>query len=155
MARDCATRYVALRLPSPARPGAPAVAYEIPRAVPLVPTPVASKGRLFCWTDDGVVSCLRLANGELLWRERVGGAYYSSPICVDNRLYCIAKNGEVVVLAAADKFHVLARVPLGEPSFATAAVAGGVMYLRTRSHLFSLGGAGKAGSPSASGGRGG
>ncbi len=60
-------------------------------------------------------------------------------------MYCIAKNGEVVVLAAADKFELLARVPLGEPSFATAAVAGGVMYLRTRSHLFSLGGAGKNG----------
>ena len=74
----------------------------------------------------------------------MGGAFYGSPVCVDNRLYCIAKNGEVVVLAAADKFEVLARVPLGEPSFATPAVAGGVMYLRTRSHLFSLGGAGKA-----------
>jgi outer membrane protein assembly factor BamB len=150
-----ATRYVALRLTSPTHPGAPAVAYEIPRAVPLVPTPVASNGRLFCWTDDGIVSCLGLANGELIWRQRVGGAYYSSPICVNNRLYCIAKNGEVVVLAAADKFQVLARVPLGEPSFATAAVAGGVMYLRTRSHLFSLGGAGKADSPTARRGRGG
>ena len=78
--------------------------------------------------------------GELLWRERVGGAFYSSPVWVGHRLYCIAKNGEVVVVAAADKFEVLARVPLGEPSFATAAVAGGAMYLRTCGHLFSLGG---------------
>ena len=40
------------------------------------------------------------------------------------------------MLAAADRFEVLARVPLGEPSSATPAVAGGVMYLRTRSHRF-------------------
>ncbi len=36
--------------------------------------------------------------------------------------------------------EVLARVPLGEPSYATPAVSDGIMYLRTRSHLFSLGG---------------
>ena len=38
------------------------------------------------------------------------------------------------------KFEVLGRVSLGEPSFATPAVADGVMYLRTSSHLFSWGG---------------
>ena len=40
----------------------------------------------------------------------------------------------------ADKVEILARVALGQPSFATPAVSGGVMYLRTRSQLFSLGG---------------
>ena len=43
-------------------------------------------------------------------------------------------------VTAGDKFEVLHRIPLGEPSYATPAVAGGVMYLRTSSHLFSLGG---------------
>jgi len=76
----------------------------------------------------------------VVWRERVGGAYYGSPVWVHGHLYCIAKNGEVVVLAAADTFEVVARVPLGEASYATPAVAGGAMYLRTRSQLFSLGG---------------
>ena len=108
------TRYVAVRLAPLAKGQQPAVAYELTHTVPLVPTPLASNGRLFLWTDDGIVSCLRLANGEVIWQKRVGGAYYSSPVCVDNRLYCIAKNGEVVVLAAADKFELLARVPLGE-----------------------------------------
>ncbi len=134
------TRYVALRPSVREQDGKPAVAYEVKKAISLVPTPLVKDGRLFFWTDDGVVSCLRVANGELVWCERVGGAFYSSPVWVHDRLYCIAKSGEVVVLAAADQFKVLARVPLGEQSFATPAVAGGVMYLRTRSHLFSLGG---------------
>jgi outer membrane protein assembly factor BamB len=75
-----------------------------------------------------------------MWRERVGGSFYGSPVCVNDRLYCIARNGDVVVVAASDEFELLARVPLGEPSHATPAVSGGVMYLRTESHLFSLGG---------------
>ena len=52
----------------------------------------------------------------------------------------LSKLTPVVVLAAADTFELLSRVPLGELSYATPAVAGGVMYLRTQSQLFSLGG---------------
>jgi len=81
-----------------------------------------------------------VADGELVWRDRVEGSFYGSPVWVDHKLYCIARNGEVVVLSDGDKFEILARVPLGEPSYATPAVSGGVMYLRTRSQLFSLGG---------------
>jgi len=44
------------------------------------------------------------------------------------------------VIAAGKKYGLLARVPLGEPSFATPAVAGGVMYFRTETRLLSLGG---------------
>jgi outer membrane protein assembly factor BamB len=132
---------VAAFRPGPQAQGADAPpVYEVTKAVPLVPTPLVKDGRLYLWNDFGIVTCLKVAGGEVVWNERVGGAYYGSPVWVDRRLYCIAKNGEVVVLAAADQFNVLARVPLGEPSFATPAVSGGVMYLRTRGQLFSLGG---------------
>ncbi|MFA6562533.1 MAG: PQQ-binding-like beta-propeller repeat protein [Verrucomicrobiia bacterium] len=129
---------------SAVRPGSreqpPKVAYEIKRSVPMVPTPLVKDDRLFLWSDNGFVSCLKAANGEVLWRERVKGEFYSSPVWVNGRLYCVAKNGDVVVLAAADKFELVSRVPLDELSYATPAVAGGVMYLRTQSQLFSLGG---------------
>jgi outer membrane protein assembly factor BamB len=118
----------------------PAIAYVATQSLPMVPTPLVKDGRLFLWSDGGVASCLRLPDGEVLWRERVGGNFYSSPVWVDGRLYNISKKGEVVVLAAADKFEVLSRVPLGETTLATPAVSGGVMYLRTSEHLFSLGG---------------
>jgi outer membrane protein assembly factor BamB len=138
-----ASRYVAVRPGVPEKGLPPALAYEVTKAIPLVPTPLVKDNRLFFWTDDGVASCLRLDTGEVLWRERVGGAYYASPVWVNHRLYGVARNGDVVVLAAGDKFEILARTSLGEPSYATPAVAGGVMYLRTRSQLFSLGGTGK------------
>jgi hypothetical protein len=106
----------------------------------MVPTPLVHDGRLFLWCDDGVVSCLRVATGETVWRERVEGEFYASPVWVASHLYNVSKQGEVVVLKAGDTFEVVHRMPLGEPSYATPAVAGGVMYLRTSAHLFSLGG---------------
>jgi len=134
------TLYVAVRPGSRDGKTAAAVAYEIGKPVPLIPTPIVKDGRLFLWGDDGQVACLKAATGEVVWRERVGGSFYGSPVWVDGRLYAIARNGDVAVVAAADKFELLARVPLGEPSYATPAVAGGVMYLRTATHLYSLGG---------------
>jgi outer membrane protein assembly factor BamB len=117
-----------------------AVAYEIQKPVPLVPTPIVKDGRLFFWYDDGMAACLKVATGEVLWRERAGGPTYGSPVWVDGRLYGVARNGEVLVLSASDRFELLARVALGEQCYTTPAVAGGVMYIRTLSHLYSLGG---------------
>ncbi|MFH1716766.1 MAG: PQQ-binding-like beta-propeller repeat protein [Planctomycetota bacterium] len=129
------------------RPGAsdksvqPTEAYKIedPSAT-YVPTAVAKDGLLFTFHDRGDVSCLRSATGEPLWREKPAGKFFGSPVCVDGRLYCITTDGDVVVIKAADTYELLAINPLGEKSHATPAVAGGRIYLRTYSHLVSIGG---------------
>ena len=127
------------------RPGNPAtdagaeIAYEVKGSLPYVCTPVAYGDLLFVWFDRGVVTCLHAPTGETVWRERIGGDYFGSPVRVAERLYCISREGEMVVLAASKEFKELARVDLEERSNSTPAVAGGVMYLRTASHLMSLG----------------
>ena len=73
-------------------------------------------------------------------RERVGGEFFGSPVRVADRIYCISRRGEMVVLAASDNYKLLGRISLEEPSHSTPAIADGVMYLRTSGHLFSLGG---------------
>ncbi|MBP34181.1 MAG: hypothetical protein CMP31_00785 [Roseibacillus sp.] len=62
---------------------------------------------------------------------------------IGSRLYCTSKTGEVVVIAADKTFKLLARNPLGEKCFAVPAIANGVMYQRTQTKLFSLGGKNK------------
>jgi outer membrane protein assembly factor BamB len=115
-----------------------AYAYRTPE-VPYVPTPLAKDGRLFLWGDHGTITCLRLASGEKVWVDRVEGEFYGSPVWVAGRLYCLSRDGEVFVIAAADRFDLLARNPLGEKSGSTPAVADGIMYLRTYTHLVSIG----------------
>ncbi len=133
-------RLAVVRPGGPSKDGEPRLAYDVTQSVPLVPTPLVKDGRAFLWCDDGVVTCVKVETGEAVWRERVRGKFFGSPVCAGNRLYCVEGGGEVVVIAASDKYEPLARVPLGEPSYATPAVSDGVMYLRTRTQLFSLGG---------------
>ena len=116
------------------------VLYRIERAAPLVTTPIVKDDLLFLWNDHGIATCADVQTGKVHWRERVGGSYYSSPICVRDRLYSMTMKGDVVVIAASKQYALLARNPLGEGSHSTPVVAGGRLYLRTFSHLISMGG---------------
>ena len=127
---------VAVRLP---RNGAAAhVVFKVDKIPPLTPTPLVKDDMLFLWNDRGVVACLDLATGKEHWRERVAGSYYGSPICAGRHLYCISREGDMVVLAAAKTFQHLATIPLGEASHSTPAIAQGRMFLRTFTHLMCL-----------------
>ena len=107
--------------------------------MPYVPAPIADGKRAYLWGDGGVVRCISLADGKPLWDERVGGRYFSSPLLVAGRIYAVAADGQVLVLAAADKYELLGRSALGETAHSTPAIADGVLYLRSVSHLMALG----------------
>ncbi len=121
----------------------PERAYEVRRSAPYVPTSVCVDEWLFLWSDAGIVSRVHAVTGEVKWQERVGGNFFSSPVWVDGRLFCVSRTGEVVVIAASEKFEVLARNPLGELTHSTPAISGGRMYIHTSQHLLSVGGKAK------------
>jgi len=131
---------IAVRPGSKTKNTGPFLEYTIETCVPSVPCPLVIGDLLFLCTNDGILSCHKVLTGERLWSERLGADFYASPICVNGRLYCISKKGVAFVLAASEAFELLARNPLGEMTYATPAIAGGRMYLRTYSHLISIGG---------------
>ena len=133
----------AVRPGDPQRKIEPKVAYEVDAKLPYVVTPVAHGRLLFLWGDQGQVTCLDAPTGKTLWSQKVKGKFFGSPIRVGERLYCISREGHVFVLAAADAYKLLGEVNLGEPSQSTPAVAGGVLYLRTLSHVMAVGGSGQ------------
>jgi len=134
------TRLIAIRPGTRDKSDQVREAYKIEgSSTPYVPTSLAKGGLLFTFHDRGHVSCLRSGTGEELWREKPAGRFYGSPVWVDGKLYCITREGEVVVIKAASTYELLAVNPLDEKSHATPAVAGGRMYLRTYSHLISIG----------------
>lgn len=133
-------RMVAVEPGDPAKKVEPKVVYDFQAPVPYVPVPVAYGNLVFVWHDQGTVACFDAPTGKLYWREKVGGKYFGSPVRVRDRLYCMSRDGQMTVLAAADQYKLLGKIDLEEPSHATPAVADGRMYLRTESHLMSIGG---------------
>jgi len=117
----------------------PHMAYSLTgRAVPYVPTPIARGRWLFSVHDGGQISCLESATGKTLWKEKPGGRFYASPVCARDKLYCVGMAGKVIVLKASDRYELLAVNDLGEPSYATPAIANGRLFVRTLSHLICI-----------------
>ena len=106
-------------------------AYKIDRDASLVPTPVAKDDLLFLCSDRGIVSCANAKTGENYWRERVDGTFYASPVIAGQHVYCVSREGDMFVVSASKKFELTARVPLGEATHATPAIAGGALFVRT------------------------
>lgn len=112
---------------------------------PYVPSLIAKDNSVFMLYDRGFASCVDATTGEVRWTGRTGADFSGSPIRVLDRIYCIDEEGVVWVIAADEKeLRVLAKNPLGEPSRSVPAVSGGRMFLRTYSHLISVGGTGEA-----------
>lgn len=109
------------------------VVFAEKKTLPYVPTPVACGDNLFLWNDNGVVVALSLATLKPLWSEprRIEGNYSASPICVNENIYAVSEDGDVVVAKATENFEVLGRSSLGDRSHATPAVADGRIFFRT------------------------
>lgn len=115
-----------------------AEAWRTTKQTPHVPTPLVHKDWIFLWSDQGIVSCLEHATGKTVWKKRVTGNYFGSPICVDGKLYCIDVDGTVTVISASDQYQLFSRIPLAQPSKSTPAYSNGTLYFRTDSKLFAL-----------------
>lgn len=120
-------------------------AFRLASDVPYVPTPLVADGMLILWHDRGTVACFDIATREQLWKDRVGGQFFASPVCAGDAIFNVSTEGEVVALALTrERFEVLARNDLGEPTEATPAVTGDRMYLRTSESLMCVGPADEA-----------
>ena len=115
-------------------------AYHLIKQAPHVPSPLVIGERLYLWNDGGIATCCELSTGEVIWQQRVGGNFFSSPIAIGNRIFSIDTTGEVVVIAADDNFKVIARNPMGENSRASMAASDNVLFVRTDTKLFAVAG---------------
>ncbi len=120
--------------------GKPVTAWELPKAMPYVPTPLALGGYFYVLNDGGILTCLKASTGKVIYSERVAENAYSSPVCGGQQIYCISRTGKVVAVQAGEKFQILGESQLGEPCESTPAIAGGMLFIRTAKHLIALGG---------------
>ncbi len=106
--------------------------------VPANPSPLLIGERLFFTSDWGNATWLDARSGEDVWRQRLGGRHYASPIYAAGRIYTFDVDGETRVIAADDEFRELARNRLDGGFRASPAVVGDALVLRTESHLYRI-----------------
>jgi len=113
--------------------------YSITRDVPYVPTPLVLGSLILLLSDGGIVACMKRESGNILWRQRVKGNYFASPIAVNDKIMVISTEGTVSTLKINHKkMDILSTIELNDLTHNTPAVTKEKIFFRTNSKLFCL-----------------
>jgi outer membrane protein assembly factor BamB len=117
------------------------VVWRHTRHVPFCASPLFLDGLVYTVKDGGFLACLDARDGEVVRRDRLpgGGNYYSSPVAGDGKVYVLSERGRLSVVRAGRDWRVLLASSFDEDVYATPAVAGGRLYVRTAEHLYCFG----------------
>lgn len=118
------------------------VVWRSKKSVPNISSPLLYKDVLYLIKDGGILTSMDPSTGEIFKRGRVTGAlgaYYSSPVAADGKVFLANEEGRVAVLEAGPEWEVVAINDLGEDCYATPAIADGRIYIRTRNALYCFG----------------
>ncbi len=113
-----------------------AVEWRATRAVPNVPSPLVANGRVYTVRNGGVAGIYDATTGAVKKEFRLPGAlgdYYASPVAAGKHVYFASVEGKMTVLAGEEVVHSVA---LEEEIFATPAIVGDSLYVRTQASLY-------------------
>lgn len=112
--------------------------WRLPNGGSYAPSIVQYQGLLYMTNEVGVVTCAAADTGTPIWKERLGGIFFASPVAADGKIYLLSETGEAYVLRAGRQAAVLARNDLGERFLASPAISDGMIILRSDRTLFAI-----------------
>ncbi|MEM9283704.1 MAG: PQQ-binding-like beta-propeller repeat protein [Verrucomicrobiota bacterium] len=113
------------------------VAWKIFQRTPKYSSPVIANGLLFM-ANQGIVSALDAASGEVAWADRAGGEYSASLLATPELVYFFDQDGLCTVIKASREMEIISENHLAEGMMASPAVSGDALIIRTRSHLYKI-----------------
>ena len=120
----------------------PSIVWRYNKGTAYVPSPILYGKYLYLTTDTGLLTCLDAMTGERLYeggRVPVPATFTASPVAFDDRLLLTSEDGETFAIKAGPAHEVLRTNSVGEPVYASPAIANGRIYIRGERHLFAIG----------------
>ena len=87
-------------------------------------SPAIHEGKIYSVGRSGVLSCVGLRDGVLLWKVRLGiGRQWASPVIAGRYMYLFDSDGKAAVVELGEEATVVATIDMGEPILASPALA--------------------------------
>jgi outer membrane protein assembly factor BamB len=135
---------VAVDLPSNGASATAEVRWTYRKSVPYIASPLVLDGVLYVVQDGGIVTTFDPETGEVFRRGRLtqgGKNFYASPVAAGGKIFVVDTEGRLTVVKAGREWEELSTTSLGEPCFATPAIYGGRILVRTAEGLYCFGAA--------------
>lgn len=127
------------------QPGAdnttPKVLWTTPKVRLGYCTPVIVDDKLVTLTNNGVISCMKMTDGSVMWQQRVKGNFAACPVVVNGKVLAVNDTGTSYVLELGEKEgKIVATNNLGaEAMLGTPAVTADKLFFRSDSRLYCVG----------------
>jgi outer membrane protein assembly factor BamB len=130
---------MAIRL-DPAK-GRERVAWKYEKGTGYIPSPILYGDDLYVLTGAGLVTCLDAITGEPKYEGKrfpKPAQFTSAPVAFDGKLMITSNDGDTYVVKAGPEFEVLATNSLDESVYASLALAGDSVYIRSANSLYRI-----------------
>ena len=119
------------------------VLWRYPQAKARLGTGVIHDGHLYANRRNGVLECVELQTGSVVWEKRPRGNgptvdTWSSLTLADGRVYAMNQSGDVFVFKASPQYELIATNSLDQHTNSTVAIAHGDAFIRTHETLWCL-----------------
>jgi outer membrane protein assembly factor BamB len=117
------------------------VVWSTTRGGAYMPTPIAIDGLFYVVQNNGVLSAYQAKTGQRVYQSRISSkssAHSASPVAAGGRMYLASEDGDVFVVKAGEKFELLSTNPIGEVLMATPAIAGDLLLVRSKEHVYAF-----------------
>ncbi|MCP4643600.1 MAG: PQQ-binding-like beta-propeller repeat protein [bacterium] len=112
------------------------VVWKMLEDCPHESSPVLVDDLLYTMSDRGVFICTEATTGTQVWTKRLRGKFSASLLAVEGRIYYSSKKGATTIIAPGREYRELATNQLDGELWASPAVSGNALLLRTKTHLY-------------------
>jgi len=121
---------------------ADAVVWKYTKGTAYVPSPILYGDYLYLTSDRGVLTCIDARTGEVKYeggRVPVPATFTASPVAFDGKILMTSEDGDTFVIKAGPTHEILGTNTVGEPVYASLAVADGNIFIRGERNLYCIG----------------
>ena len=118
------------------------VAWQYAKGTAYVPSPILYGDYLYLTTDRGILTCLDAKTGEVKYeggRIPIPASFTASPVAFEGKILLTSEDGDTFIVKAGPQHEILGTNSVGEPVYASPAVADGKIFIRGEKNIYCIG----------------
>ena len=122
--------------------GTPNVPWKYSKGTAYVPSPILYGEYLYLTTDRGILTCIDARTGEVKYeggRIPIPATFTASPVAFEGKILMTSEDGDTFIVKSGPKHEILGTNSIGEPVYASPAIADGRIFIRGEKNLYCIG----------------
>jgi outer membrane protein assembly factor BamB len=118
------------------------VPWQYAKGTAYVPSPILYGDYLYLTTDRGILTCIDAKTGAVKYeggRIPIPATFTASPVAFDGKILLTSEDGDTFLVKAGPKHEIIGTNSIGEPVYASPAIADGRIYIRGEKNIYCIG----------------